>query len=184
MRRKSVPRFGLSWALFIRAEKSKKFWLGSLNQRPGPEPAKITPRKIDAMADKYMQLVLTPAVQQAQDKYFGKHQVVENAPATDPLTHSEAYFIASRDSFYMANRQRDRLDAREHSELVDQLAPESLRSKGLALKILPPPLRSRCVVRPEETLSRRNLRRLVLAVHFSIGMRSSKRYPQHAYSEG
>src|ERR1700675_3893349 len=54
------------------------------------------------MADKFMQLVLTPAVQQAQDKYFGKHQVVENAPETDPLTRSEAYFIASRDSFYMA----------------------------------------------------------------------------------
>jgi predicted pyridoxine 5'-phosphate oxidase superfamily flavin-nucleotide-binding protein len=54
------------------------------------------------MADKFMQLVLTPAVRQAQDKYFGKHQVVENAPETDPLTRSEAYFIASRDSFYMA----------------------------------------------------------------------------------
>jgi predicted pyridoxine 5'-phosphate oxidase superfamily flavin-nucleotide-binding protein len=147
------------------------------------------------MADKFMQLVLTPAVQQAQDKYFGKHQVVENAPETNPLTSSEAYFIASRDSFYMAtvsetgwpylqhrggptgfvkvlgpnligfadlkgNRQlvstgnldvTDRvalfmmdyphrtrlkllgharvLDAREHRELVDQLAPEPLRSK-------------------------------------------------------
>jgi hypothetical protein len=46
------------------------------------------------MADKFMQLVLTPAVRQAQDKYFGKHQVVENAPETDPLTRSEAYFIA------------------------------------------------------------------------------------------
>jgi predicted pyridoxine 5'-phosphate oxidase superfamily flavin-nucleotide-binding protein len=54
------------------------------------------------MADKFMQLVLTPAVQQAQDKYFGRHQIVENAPETDPLTRSEAYFIASRDSFYMA----------------------------------------------------------------------------------
>ena len=54
------------------------------------------------MADKYMQLVLTPAVQQAQDKYFGKHKVVVNAPETDPLTRSEAFFIASRDSFYMA----------------------------------------------------------------------------------
>ena len=147
------------------------------------------------MADKFMQLVLTPAVQQAQDKYFGKHQVVENVPETDPLTRSEAYFIASRDSFYMAtvsetgwpylqhrggppgfvkvlgpnligfadfkgNRQlistgnldvTDRvalfmmdypnrtrlkllgharvLDAREHPELVDQLAPEALRRK-------------------------------------------------------
>jgi predicted pyridoxine 5'-phosphate oxidase superfamily flavin-nucleotide-binding protein len=147
------------------------------------------------MADKYMQLVLTPAVQQAQDKYFGKHQVVEKAPEIDLLTGSEAYFIASRDSFYMAsisetgwpyvqhrggppgfvkvlgpnligfadfkgNRQlvstgnletTDRvalfmmdyphrtrlkllgharvLDAREHPELVDQLASEMLRSK-------------------------------------------------------
>jgi predicted pyridoxine 5'-phosphate oxidase superfamily flavin-nucleotide-binding protein len=54
------------------------------------------------VAEKYMQLVLTPAVQQAQDKYFGKHQVVENAPETDPLTPEEAGFIASRDSFYMA----------------------------------------------------------------------------------
>ena len=147
------------------------------------------------MADKFMQLMLTPAVQQAQDKYFGKHQVVENAPETDPLTRSEAYFIASRDSFCMAtvsetgwpyvqhrggppgfvkvlgpdligfadfkgNRQlistgnldvTDRvalfmmdypsrtrlklvgharvLDAREHPELLDQLAPEPLRGK-------------------------------------------------------
>ena len=147
------------------------------------------------MADKYMQLVLTPAVQRAQDKYLGKHQVVENAPESDALTPDEVDFIASRDSFYMAtvgetgwpyvqhrggppgfvkvlapnligfadfkgNCQlvstgnisiTDRvalfmmdyphrirlkllgharvLDAREHPELVDQLAPEPLRSK-------------------------------------------------------
>lgn len=147
------------------------------------------------MADKFMQLVLTPAVQRAEDKYFGKHQVVEHAPEADALTPDEADFIASRDSFYMAsvsetgwpyvqhrggpvgfvkvlgptllgfadfkgNRQlvstgnldaTDRvalfmmdypsrtrlkllgharvLDAREHAELVEQLAPESLRSK-------------------------------------------------------
>ena len=147
------------------------------------------------MADKYMQLVLTPAVQRAQDKYFGKHQVVENAPETDVLTPDEIGFIASRDSFYLATvsetgwpyvqhrggppwfvkvlgpnligladfkgncqlvstgnlavtdrvalfmmdyPRRTRLkllglarvlDAREHPELIDQLAPESLRSK-------------------------------------------------------
>jgi predicted pyridoxine 5'-phosphate oxidase superfamily flavin-nucleotide-binding protein len=147
------------------------------------------------MADKYMQLVLTPAVREAQDKYFGKHQAVVNAPETDALTPDEADFIASRDSFYMAtvsetgwpyvqhrggpvgfvkvlgpnligfadfkgNRQlvstgnlgiidrvalfmmdyprRTRLkllgharllDGREHPELLDQLAPEPLRSK-------------------------------------------------------
>ena len=54
------------------------------------------------MAKKYMQIVLTPAVQRAQDKYFGKHQVVENAPEIDPLTLDEVSFITSRDSFYMA----------------------------------------------------------------------------------
>ena len=54
------------------------------------------------MADKFMQLVLTPAVQQAQDKYFGRHQDVASAPETDALTPDEAGFIASRDSFYMA----------------------------------------------------------------------------------
>jgi predicted pyridoxine 5'-phosphate oxidase superfamily flavin-nucleotide-binding protein len=54
------------------------------------------------MAKKYMQLVLTPAVQQAQDKYFGKHQAVEGAEERDPLTPEEVAFIASRDSFYMA----------------------------------------------------------------------------------
>jgi uncharacterized protein len=54
------------------------------------------------MAAKFMEMVLTPAVQQAQDKYFGKHQVIKNAPETDAMTSSEAYFIDSRDSFYMA----------------------------------------------------------------------------------
>jgi len=54
------------------------------------------------MADKFMQLAVTPAVQQAQDKYFGRHQLVKDAPATDALTSDEAGFIASRDSLYMA----------------------------------------------------------------------------------
>lgn len=147
------------------------------------------------MAKKYLQLVLTPAVQRAQEKYFGKHKAVENAPETDALTTDEAGFIASRDSFYVAtvsetgwpyvqhrggppgfvkvlgpdligfadfkgncqlvstgnldvtdrvalfmmdypHRTRLKLlgharvlDAREHPELVDQLGPESLRSK-------------------------------------------------------
>ncbi len=147
------------------------------------------------MAAKFMQIMLTPAVQRAEDQYFGKHQVVDQAPETDPLTQDEADFIAERDSFYMGsvsetgwpyvqhrggpvgflkvlgpnllgfadfkgNRQllttgnldvADRvalflmdyphrtrlkilgharvLDAREHPELVEQWAPEPLRSK-------------------------------------------------------
>ena len=54
------------------------------------------------MADKFMQIVLTPAVQRVQDQYFGKHQVVENPPETDPLTPDEVDFIVSRDSFHLA----------------------------------------------------------------------------------
>jgi len=150
---------------------------------------------LTVMAEKYMQIVLTPSVQHAQDRYLGKHQAVEHAPEADPLTSNESVFIASRDSFYIAtvsetgwpyvqhrggppgfvkvlgpnqigfadfkgNRQlvstgnlditdrvalfmmdyshRSRLkllghaqvlDARVHPELVEQLAPESLRSK-------------------------------------------------------
>lgn len=54
------------------------------------------------MADKFMQLVLTPAVQQAQDRYFGGHQEVLDAPEADPLTSAEIDFIAAQDSLYLA----------------------------------------------------------------------------------
>lgn len=147
------------------------------------------------MANKYKQLLLTPGVKRAQDKYFGKHQVVETASDADALTDDEVSFIALRDSFYIATTSEtgwpyvqhrggppgfvkvlgpniigfadfkgncqlistgnlstdDRvalfmmdyphrarlkllgharvLDARDHSDLVDQLAPTSLRSK-------------------------------------------------------
>ena len=59
------------------------------------------------MADKFMQLVLTPAVQRAQEKYFGRHQAVAAAPEHNPLTADEAAFIATRDSFYMATVNSD-----------------------------------------------------------------------------
>ena len=59
------------------------------------------------MAAKFMQLVLTPAVQAAQERYFGKHQTVASAPERDPFTDDEAAFIARRDSFYMATTNSD-----------------------------------------------------------------------------
>ncbi|MEO6741250.1 MAG: pyridoxamine 5'-phosphate oxidase family protein [Chthoniobacteraceae bacterium] len=59
------------------------------------------------MAAKFMQLVLTPAVQAAQERYFGKHQSVAEAPERDPFTGDEAAFIAARDSFYMATTNSD-----------------------------------------------------------------------------
>jgi uncharacterized protein len=63
--------------------------------------------RLPRMASKYMQLVLTPAVQAAQDRYFGRHQTVADAPACDPFTDDEAAFIASRDSFYVATVNSD-----------------------------------------------------------------------------
>ena len=59
------------------------------------------------MAAKFMQLVLTPAVQAAQERYFGKHQTAPHAPERDPFTADEAAFIAARDSFYIATTSSD-----------------------------------------------------------------------------
>lgn len=59
------------------------------------------------MAAKFMQIMLTPAVQAAQERYFGKHQSVAQAPERDPFTDDEAAFIAARDSFYMATTNPD-----------------------------------------------------------------------------
>ena len=54
-----------------------------------------------------MQLMVTPAVQAAQDRYFGRHIAIANAPERDSLNDGEAEFIASRDSFYMATVNSD-----------------------------------------------------------------------------
>jgi predicted pyridoxine 5'-phosphate oxidase superfamily flavin-nucleotide-binding protein len=59
------------------------------------------------MAAKFMQMALTPAVQAAQDRYFGRHQAMDSAPSRDALTEDEAAFIATRDSFYMATTNSD-----------------------------------------------------------------------------
>ena len=59
------------------------------------------------MAQKFMQLALTPAVQAAQEKYYGRHQAVPAATASDRLTAEETDFIAARDSFYLATTNRD-----------------------------------------------------------------------------
>lgn len=59
------------------------------------------------MADQFMKTVLTPAVLAAQDRYYGRHSVVESAPERDPLTAEERAFIEARDSFYMATLNED-----------------------------------------------------------------------------
>ncbi|HTI72430.1 MAG TPA: pyridoxamine 5'-phosphate oxidase family protein [Candidatus Limnocylindria bacterium] len=59
------------------------------------------------MAAKFAQITLTPAVQAAQDKYFGRHHVVVDAPERDELTLEESDFVGARDSFYMATTNSD-----------------------------------------------------------------------------
>lgn len=59
------------------------------------------------MAEKFMQLVLTPAVKAAQDRYFGRHYNADAPQDRDPLGQPEAAFIAARDSFYMATNNSD-----------------------------------------------------------------------------
>ncbi|HEY2342836.1 MAG TPA: pyridoxamine 5'-phosphate oxidase family protein [Chthoniobacteraceae bacterium] len=59
------------------------------------------------MAAKYLQVILTPAVQAAQERYFGKHLYVPNPTERDSFTDDEAAFIAARDSFYVATINSD-----------------------------------------------------------------------------
>jgi hypothetical protein len=59
------------------------------------------------MAAKFLQMSMTPAVRAAQDRYFGRHQVMTDAPECDTFTEEETSFIAARDSFYMATTNAD-----------------------------------------------------------------------------
>ena len=54
------------------------------------------------MAKNYLNHVVTPAVAEAQQLYYGRSQKVSFAAGCDPLGPDETAFIRSRDSFYMA----------------------------------------------------------------------------------
>jgi uncharacterized protein len=54
------------------------------------------------MAERFLEIAVTPAVARAQEHYFGRAMSVSGAPERDPLTDDEQSFIAARDSFYMA----------------------------------------------------------------------------------
>ena len=82
------------------------------------------------MADKFMQLALTPAVQAAQDQYYGRHQAIPAATQGDTLTADETAFIAARDSFYMATTNPDGWPYIQHRGgppgFLKMLAPDQL----------------------------------------------------------
>ena len=54
------------------------------------------------MAEKFLQLLTTPAVARAQAHYYGRARVPDSAPDRDPLGMDEQDFISARDSFYLA----------------------------------------------------------------------------------
>jgi predicted pyridoxine 5'-phosphate oxidase superfamily flavin-nucleotide-binding protein len=54
------------------------------------------------MADKFLELMVTPSVARAQAHYFGGAMDVRGERPRDALTDDEAQFITTRDSFYMS----------------------------------------------------------------------------------
>ncbi len=54
------------------------------------------------MAEKFLELLITPSVAKAQERYFGHSQTMPGGAKRDALTDDEVQFIAARDSFYMS----------------------------------------------------------------------------------
>jgi predicted pyridoxine 5'-phosphate oxidase superfamily flavin-nucleotide-binding protein len=54
------------------------------------------------MAEKYLQLLTTSSVADAQEHYYGQSRPLGQATGRDPFTADEQDFIAARDSFYLA----------------------------------------------------------------------------------
>ena len=55
------------------------------------------------MAHRFLDLAFTPSVLAAQQRYFGRSQVLPPAPGDDALGPEEKAFIESRDSFYLSS---------------------------------------------------------------------------------
>lgn len=55
------------------------------------------------MAHQFLDLAFTPQVLAAQQRYFGRSQVLPPSPGDDPLGPDETAFIESRDSFYLSS---------------------------------------------------------------------------------
>lgn len=60
------------------------------------------------MSLRYLNQMVTPSVNAAQDQFFDRHQKFPKTPTTDQLGAEEIEHIESRDSFYMATiNERD-----------------------------------------------------------------------------
>lgn len=54
------------------------------------------------MAERFLELLVTPSVEKAQERYHGHTISMPGGAKADALTDDEIQFIRSRDSFYMA----------------------------------------------------------------------------------
>ena len=54
------------------------------------------------MAEKFLELLVTPSVARAQEHYYGHAQQLPGGAKCDALTDDETHFIQSRDSFYLS----------------------------------------------------------------------------------
>ncbi len=59
------------------------------------------------MAGKFLELLFTEPVRQAQQHYFGRAQHLPPQPERDELTEEETQFIQARDSFYLSTVNED-----------------------------------------------------------------------------
>lgn len=59
------------------------------------------------MPSRFMDLMLTPDVQAAQARYFGRGQTRSGTTSPDTLGEDERAFIAEMDSFYMGSASQD-----------------------------------------------------------------------------
>ena len=59
------------------------------------------------MPSRFMELMLTPDVQAAQARYFGRSQARPGTTAADTFGQDEAAFIAEMDSFYVGSASQD-----------------------------------------------------------------------------
>lgn len=54
------------------------------------------------MAEKFLEILITPSVAHAQEQYYGQSQLMAGDAKRDPLTEDEMHFIRARDSFYLS----------------------------------------------------------------------------------
>jgi predicted pyridoxine 5'-phosphate oxidase superfamily flavin-nucleotide-binding protein len=82
------------------------------------------------MAQKFFDLTLTPAVQAAQQHYYGRSQNAPRGGENDPMGFEEIAFLESRDSFYLSSVNENGWPYLQHrggpAGFVKVIAPDAM----------------------------------------------------------